>query len=262
MKKFVAIDIGASSGRFISGLINESKIILEEIHRFDNKMVVEDVGCFWDLDNMIAELKNGLRKVACDGVKPTSIGIDTWGVDYVLLDKDGKPLNKPFSYRDSRTDGIMEEFFNILPQNVLYEKTGVQFAQYNTLFQLFAELKNRPGIFEKTSSILMMPDYLNYFLTGNRSNEFTNATTTQMLNIKTRNWDDELLKMLGIPSTLFCDMKKPGTVLGNIKSELLQEVSLSGIPVVLPATHVLVQLLLVFLHQAITGLLLVLVPGR
>jgi rhamnulokinase len=237
LKNFIAIDIGASSGRFIRGTIKKTRVDLIEIHRFENKLINEEKGCFWDLDNLISELKKGLKIITSDGQKPESIGIDTWGVDYVLIGNNGEPLNKPFSYRDSRTDGIMAELFSIIPKKELYAKTGVQFAKYNTLIQLFAEVKNRPYIFKETSSILMIPDYLNYFFTGIKSNEFTNATTTQMLNVNSGTWDVQLLDLLGISRSLFCEPVKPGTMLGPLKQDIQQETGLSDVPVVLPATH-------------------------
>lgn len=237
MKKHcVAVDIGASSGRLISGHIENGALQLQEIHRFENKIVQKGNHFCWEVDTLFAEIKKGIHKCRELGLKPESIGIDTWAVDFVLLDEDGKPLTDAVSYRDPRTDGMMEEVFNIISKERLYLETGIQFQKFNTIYQLYALKQSNPEVLEKAKAFLMIPEYFNYLLTGKKANEYTNATSTQLVNAFTKKWDKELLEQLGINPDMFQEIQMPKTILGNLAEELVEEFGFD-MKVVLPATH-------------------------
>ena len=186
MAKYLAADIGASSGRIFEAVLNDRKIELREIFRFDDYLRYEEKTYFWDIEKIYGSIISGLKKYFNENEEEgLSIGIDTWGVDFVLLDGKDRMLGKAVSYRDSRTNGMMEKVFRIMAKEKIYEKTGIQFMEFNTLFQLYAlNLKNKE-LLEKAETFLMIPDYLNYLLTGEKINEITNASTTQMMNYKT-----------------------------------------------------------------------------
>ncbi len=235
-KHCVAVDIGASSGRLIAGHIENGALQLQEVHRFENKIVQKGNYFCWEVDTLFAEIKKGIHKCRELGLKPESIGIDTWAVDFVLLDEDGKPLTDAVSYRDPRTDGMMEEVFNIISKERLYLETGIQFQKFNTIYQLYALKQSNPELLEKAKAFLMIPEYFNYLLTGKKANEYTNATSTQLVNAFTKKWDKELLGQLGINSDMFQEIQMPKTILGNLTEELVEEFGFD-MKVVLPATH-------------------------
>lgn len=235
-KHCVAVDIGASSGRLIAGHIENGALQLQEVHRFENKIVQKGSHFCWEVDTLFAEIKKGIHKCRELGLKPESIGIDTWAVDFVLLDEDGKPLTDAVSYRDPRTDGMMEEVFNIISKERLYLETGIQFQKFNTIYQLYALKQSNPEMLEKAKAFLMIPEYFNYLLTGKKANEYTNATSTQLVNAFTKKWDKELLEQLGINSDMFQEIQMPKTILGNLTEELVEEFGFD-MKVVLPATH-------------------------
>jgi rhamnulokinase len=232
----VAVDIGASSGRLIAGNLDEGRLKLREIHRFENKLVQKDGQFCWDIFRIFEEIKTGIHKCRGMGITPASIGIDTWAVDFVLLDGDGNLLTEAVSYRDPRTDGMMEEVFSIIPKEKLYLETGIQFQKFNTIYQLFSLKRTSPKLLEKAKAFLMIPDFLNYLLTGIKANEYTNATSTQLVNAFTKSWDDTLLEKLGINRDLFQEIKMPKTVLGSLTEELVSEFGFD-MKVILPATH-------------------------
>ena len=190
----LAIDIGASSGRLVHGTMKSGKLVLNEIHRFPNFFREENGHSFWDIEFLFEEIIIGLQKAKQQGIQSCTLGIDTWAVDYILLDEKGKRLQNVYAYRDIRTEHTMEKVFSIIPKEIIYEKTGIQFLPFNTLFQLFEESKEA---LTKAHKILLVPDYLNYLLTGKCTFEITNASTTQLLNIKTRQLDTDLLDLLG-----------------------------------------------------------------
>lgn len=232
----LAVDIGASSGRLILGNLQNRKLTIEEIHRFENKVLECNNHIFWDLDHVFSEIIKGIHICKVHGITPVSIGIDTWGVDFVLLDEDDTLLTDAVTYRDSRTDGIMEEVFQRIPKKKIYERTGIQFLKFNTIFQLYALNKTQPEIMEKAKTFLMIPDYLNFLLTGVKVNEYTNSTTTQLVNAYTKNWDYELIRELGFKEDIFQEIKPPKTILGNLKKEWASQFGFD-MKVVLPATH-------------------------
>jgi rhamnulokinase len=221
-KCYLAIDLGASSGRVLAGLFEHGKLELKEMHRFWNGAVEKADGLHWDIDQLFTEIKTGLKNgFAAYGSAVQAIGVDTWGVDYGLLDADGKLVNTPFQYRDSRTDGMMDRVFKTVPKAEVYNRTGLQFMVFNTIYQLSAEL-SRPE-FKKTEQMLFIPDLLNYWLTGKAATEYTIASTSQLLNAKKRDWDFELIEKLGLPKKIFGKIVPPGTVLGPLTAELQQE---------------------------------------
>lgn len=213
MTYHVAIDIGASSGRVMLAQ-KEERLNLEEIHRFKNGFSKVEGHDRWDIDHLISNVLIGLEKVKQRGVTTCTIGIDTWAVDYVLLDDRGELLGQPVAYRDVRTQGAMEQFFQHIPKETLYQKTGIQFLNFNTLYQLFVEDRS---LLEKTEKILMIPDYIAYKLTGRMTGEVTNWSTTQFLNLESRTYDKELLKVLHIDTSKFPDLIEAGEIIGPLQ---------------------------------------------
>jgi rhamnulokinase len=236
MNYYLAVDIGASSGRHILSWFEDGKIHCEEIHRFYNGMDDVDGHKVWDTGRLFGEVIAGMKK--CAGMKkiPVSMGIDTWGVDYVLLDQDDKVLGRTYAYRDSRTDGMDEEVYRRIPERELYERSGIQKAIFNTVFQLQAAACSEPEILKSAESLLMIPDYLHFLLTGVKKQEYTNATTTGLVNPETNQWDMELIRRLGFPEKLFTGLSMPGTFVGKLREEIREEVGFDC-KVVLPATH-------------------------
>ena len=233
----LAFDFGASSGRAILSKFDGNKIELEEIYRFPNEPVRMGGHFYWDFLRLFHELKNGLKKAAARGVKISSIGIDTWGVDYGLLDKDDNLISTPICYRDNRTDHILEEIEKTIPYKKIYESTGIQYMQFNTLYQLYADLKQRPHILKEAKSLLFMPDLFSFFLTGSKFSEYSIASTAQLLNASEREWDYELLKELGLPTDILQKIIMPGQVIGKLTKEIQEEVGLGDIPVVAVGGH-------------------------
>src|SRR5690606_2691676 len=234
MKKYsIAVDIGASSGRLILGYLEQGLLKLKEIHRFENKIVKKDNLFCWEVEKLFQEIMNGLKKCGERGIYPDSIGIDTWAVDFVLLDEHDRPLTDAVSYRDPRTDGMMEEVFDLISKDRLYLETGIQFLKFNTIYQLYSIKKNHPEILEKAKTFLMIPDYFNYLLTGKKANEYTNATSTQLVNAFTKKWDNDILNTLGLNTEIFQEIKKPKTVLGTLTKKLVSELGFD-MKVILP----------------------------
>ena len=234
----LAVDIGASSGRHILGWLENGKIRLKEVYRFENKLTEKDGHLCWDIDHLASELKAGIRECAKLDCRPETMGIDTWAVDYVLLDEAGRRLTDAVAYRDERTDGMREELEaeGKLAFAEHYSRTGIQFQKFNTAYQLYAQKKENPEIFEKAAAMLMIPDYLGYLLTGKKAQEYTNATTTALVNAYTKDWDRELISKLGLPERIFLPISVPGTVLGDFSEEVQKELGLN-MTVILPATH-------------------------
>ena len=235
---FLAFDLGASSGRAILGTLENGKISLLEIHRFKNQMTKIHGNYFWNIYNLFEELKTGLKKCVSEfNIQPDSVGVDTWGVDYSLLDKKGVLVGLPYAYRDHRTDNAIDEFFKILPKKETYLLTGIQFMQFNTLFQLFASVKeNYPGL-EIAENLLFMPDTFNYLFTGIKKNEYTIASTSQMLKPGKPEWESKLFEAAGISKTLMGEIIQPGTKLGHLLPEILEETGSKVIPCVAVAGH-------------------------
>ncbi len=235
-KYYLAVDIGASSGRHMLASMKDGKMQLEEVYRFPNGMDNKNGTLCWDVERLITEIKNGLKKCKEIGKIPVSMGIDTWGVDYVLLDKDDNILGDTAGYRDSRTEGMDEKVYEVISQDDLYARTGIQKQIFNTIYQLMAVKQSHPEYLEQAETILMIPDYFNFLLTGVKKNEYTEATTGQLISPKTNDWDYELIDMLGYNSRMFLPVSMPGMVVGDFTEEVQKEVGFNC-TVVLPATH-------------------------
>lgn len=235
-KYYLAVDIGASSGRHILASMKDGKMQLEEVYRFPNGMDNVNGTLCWDVDRLFTEIKNGLKKCKELGKIPVSMGIDTWAVDYVLLDKNDEILGETAGYRDSRTTGMDEKVYETIPLDKLYARTGIQKQIFNTIYQLMAVREQHPEYMEQAETMLMIPDYFQFLLTGVKKQEYTNATSTQLIDPKTNDWDYELIEMLGYNRKVFQSVSMPGTVVGNFTKEIQEEIGFDC-EVVLPATH-------------------------
>ena len=233
---YLAVDIGASSGRHMLASMEDGKMKLEEVYRFPNGMDNKNGTLCWDVDRLFTEIKNGLKKCKELGKIPATMGIDTWGVDYVLLDEKNQILGDTVGYRDSRTNGMDEKVYEKISLSALYERTGIQKQIFNTIYQLMAVKETHPEYLEQAKAILMIPDYFHFLLTGVKKNEYTNATTGQLVNPTTNDWDYELIDMLGYNKEMFQPVSMPGTVVGEFTQDIQNEVGFNC-KVVLPATH-------------------------
>lgn len=233
-EKIAAVDIGASSGRVILSEVRDGILSLTEVHRFENTLRCDDVfghQC-WDLDFLEAEMRKGLA-VAREQGGLASVGVDTWGVDYVLLDENLERIGPAVSYRDHRTDGMMDTVFTSISRAEIYRRTGTQFLQFNTLYQLAATVRQHPEWLARARHFLMIPDYLHFRLCGVLSNEYTNATTTQLFNLHQNDWDADLLEVAGLPRTAMMHPVEAGTIIGEMPASRNE----TAIKVVAPATH-------------------------
>ncbi|MDL2029054.1 rhamnulokinase [Bacillus subtilis] len=231
---YTAIDIGASSGRIMVGELNEGKLDIQEIHRFANGFSQRDGHCFWDIDHLLKQILQGLQKVKTLGYEHCTVGIDTWAVDYVLLDEKGDRLREAISYRDRRTDHTIDKLEHTLSKAAIYQKTGIQFQPFNTIYQLYEEDRE---LLIKTDKIMMVPDYLGYCLTGKAVTEITNASTTQLLNASTGNLDPELLEAVSVQEQQFAPLTEPGCELGKLRNEWFPDYDLPACKVMTVATH-------------------------
>lgn len=233
---FLGIDIGASSGRHILAHMDAGKMVLEEIYRFPNGMTDISGEKCWDVEALFKNIKEGMKKCKELGKIPVSMGIDTWGVDFVLLDKENNRIGNSVAYRDGRTTKMDEEVYKVISEDELYGRTGIQKAIFNTIYQLEAVKVKHPEYFEKAEAMLMMPDYFHFLLTGVKLQEYTNATTGQLISPDTKDWDYELIDRLGFPRKIFMPVKMPGTIVGELSASVSEEVGFNT-KVVLPATH-------------------------
>ena len=231
---YLAVDIGASSGRHILGEIKNGKLVIEEIYRFSNGAVKKNGHICWELDRLFAEIINGMKKCAELGKIPHSMGIDCFGVDFVLLDENDNILGDTVAYRDTRTEAVKDAVNEAYPD--LYATTGIAEQLYNSVYQLAAIKKEHPEYIERAKRFLMLTEYFNFRLTGNKKNEYTNSTTTMLLNAVTEDFDEGILKAIGVPKEIFSKPEKPGTPVGTLRDEIKKEVGFDC-KVILPATH-------------------------
>ncbi|MBU8568256.1 rhamnulokinase [Virgibacillus pantothenticus] len=232
----LAVDIGASSGTVIAGYLQNKKMVIDEVYRFENRLIQKNGYFCWDIEKLFAEVKKGIHLTKKKGLIPVSIGVDTWAVDFVLLDENEELLMDAVSYRDPRTDGMMDEVFSIFSKELLYLETGIQFQKFNSIYQLYYVKKKYPELLEKAKTFLMIPDYFHYLLTGVKVNEYTNATTTQLINAFTKKWDRDLLKKLDINDQIFQQILLPKESIGRLRPQLVEEFGFD-MEVILPATH-------------------------
>ena len=237
-KYFFAVDLGATSGRTIIGSLSDGKFDLEELTRFDNNLIETGGHFYWDIYALYYEIIKGLKLVAQRNIPIQSIGIDTWGCDFVYVGKDGAILRNPMAYRDPHTFGMMEKYFDEkVSKEKVYEKTGIQFMNFNSLFQIYAMRKAGNVALENADKVLFIPDALSYMLTGKAICEYTVASTSQILNPMTKDLDEELVESLGLKRSQFGEMTSPATIIGTLTKEVQKMTGLTAIPVIAVAGH-------------------------
>ena len=235
---YVAIDLGASSGRHVAGLFDGRLLTLEEIHRFENGPVAAGAHLYWDLLRLWQNVLAGLRMVhAKHGERVASMGVDTWGVDFGLVGRNDELLGNPVCYRDARTNGMMDRAFSIVPRAEIFAQTGLQFMQINTLYHLLAMKLQDSPLLEMAETLLMMPDLFHWLLTGVKANEMTEASTSQCFNPAKGRWATELLDRLGLPKKIFGPIIQPGTKLGQLLPQIASATGMNKVDVIAPGTH-------------------------
>jgi rhamnulokinase len=236
-KKLLAFDLGAESGRGVLGLFDGQRLKLEVVHRFANGPVRTLDVLSWDVLRLYAEMLTALRRCAADYGSVDGLGVDTWGVDFALLGRDGSLLGNPRHYRDPHTEGIMDEAFTRVPRAEIFRQTGLQFMRFNTLFQLLALQRSRSPLLEVAQTLLLMPDLFHFFFTGIQVNEFTDASTTQLYDPTARGWARGLIEAFGLPAQVLGTVVPPGTVLGPLRPSVATDTGLNAVPVIAPASH-------------------------
>lgn len=234
---YLAADFGGGSGRVIAGFLLHGKLELEEIHRFSNRQVKLGNHVYWDFPALFEDMKTGLKLAAQKGYTVKGIGIDTWGVDFGLIDKNGNLLGNPICYRDARTDGMPAEVFKILDEQKHYAATGIQVMAINTLFQLHSMKRNRDPQLEVARQLLFMPDLFSYYLTGTANNEYCIASTSELLDAKRRDWSQDTIHALELPEHLFGEIIQPGTIRGTLKEDIARETGLGAVDVIAVGSH-------------------------
>lgn len=237
-KRFLAFDLGAESGRTILGTLDDGRIEIHEMNRFPTGISNLRGALVWNVIGFYEKMKEGLKACAAEGItEPDGIAVDTWGVDFVLLDRDGNPTGVPIAYRDSRTDGMLDELFKVMPRERLYKLTGIQVMQINSLFQLFSMARAESPQIEIAHDLLFIPDYFTYLFTGKKISEFSIATTSQMFNPVSKQWDQEILDAAGIPSRIMRDVIPSGSVVGALDPGICHETGIKQAKVIATAGH-------------------------
>jgi rhamnulokinase len=234
---YAAIDLGAESGRVVKGVLADGKLTLHEINRFPNGMVPIAGRFHWNLIRLYESIVEAFKVCAQSDVPIESIGVDSWGVDFVLLAEDESLMGLPVAYRDSRTDGMMQTLFKRIPAETIYEKTGIAFMKFNSIYQLLALAEQKSEALKHARHFLMIPDYFHYLFTGKITNEYTDATTSQGINLKTGAWDEDIFKAIGVSTDIMHKLIKPGTTIGPLNEHLQAVTGLGPVPVIAPGTH-------------------------
>jgi rhamnulokinase len=238
VKTYIAVDLGAESGRVMLGLVSADKLALEEIHRFGNGPVEENGTLRWDFEGLLEEIKTGIVKAVKQARGDISgIGVDSWGVDFGLLDSDGKLIEKPYHYRDSRTNEMLDKAFELMSKREIYENTGIQFMQLNSLYQVLAMRLANHEVLAKTKQLIFIGDLFSYFLCGKAFSEYSLASTSQMMDMKTGQWSKAILDKLSLPIDIMPDIVETGTVVGQLTESIAKELGCERIPVIATASH-------------------------
>ena len=235
--KFLAIDLGADSGRGIVGELEDKKITLHEINRFNNQIVRIFGGDYWNIYDLYEKIKLSIKKAFVEYGELSGIGIDSWGLDFVFLDKYGSIIGLPNTYRDSRLDGMAQRFFKRISKEIIYKKTGIQFLKFNTLYQIYAYKLRNPEMFQYVDKILFLPDYLNYLFTGEKLNEYTISSTSQILKARNKQWSDVIVKSIGISKSLFFNVTEPGSIIGRMHPKIKEELNVPSVDFLLVPSH-------------------------
>jgi sugar (pentulose or hexulose) kinase len=237
-KKYIAVDLGAESGRVMLGSVSADKLALEEVHRFGNGPIEEAGTLRWDFERLLSEIKTGIGKAVKQAVGDISgIGVDSWGVDFGLLDADGKLIEKPYHYRDSRTNAMMDKAFELMDKRKIYESTGIQFMQLNSLYQVLAMRLANSEALAKTKQLIFIGDLFSYFLCGQAFGEYSLASTSQMMDMKTGQWSKAIFDELSLPIDIMPDIVETGTVVGKLTKQIADEFGCDQIPVIATASH-------------------------
>jgi len=234
---FIAVDIGAESGRVMLASLGDGKLSLQQVHRFANSPLEQQNSLRWDFQKILSEIKTGIKKAFAITNDIESIGIDTWGVDFGLIDEKGTLIENPYHYRDKRNQGVLEKACQIVPKKDIYFNTGIQFLPFNSLYQLLAYKWQKPDVLSKASKLLFMPDLFVYFLTGAVGAEYTIASTSQMMDMKTGQWSQKLMQALDLPAVLLPEIVQPGTNIGALKKEIADQLDCNQIPVIVVGSH-------------------------
>src|SRR3972149_8844503 len=238
VKKYIAVDLGAESGRAMLGSVSDKKLTLEEIYRFNNGPIKENETLRWDFNKLLCEVKEGISKaVKAAKTQVHGIGIDSWGVDFGLIDNDGKLVENPYHYRDIRTNGMMEKAFELMDKRKIYENTGVQFMQLNTVYQLLAMRLSNSVALAKAKNLILIADLFSYYLCGKVFAEYTLASTTQFMNMRTGRWSKKVLEKLSLPIDIMPRIIQPGTVVGQLAAKIGNEIGCGAIPVIATGSH-------------------------
>ena len=237
-ERFIAFDFGAESGRAILGSLEGKKISLEELHRFPNRQISASGHIHWDMTYLMGELEKGLLSAVERGHRELlGLGIDTWGVDFGLVDRNNQILGHPFAYRDPRTQGMMEKAFQLMSREKMYSCTGIQFMPFNSVFQLLSMVDSKSPFLEQCETLLFMPDLFNFLLTGQKCSEYTIASTSQLLNAQQKNWEPEIFEKLGLPLDIMASIVPPGTIIDRLLPEITEETGILPVDVIAPACH-------------------------
>jgi rhamnulokinase len=236
-KRYIAVDLGAESGRVMLGMVSAEKIRLEEIHRFTNGPIEQNGTLRWDFPRLIAEVKNGIGKAVKHAHNIAGIGVDSWGVDFGLLDEKGELIENPYHYRDSRTNGMIEKACELMPKREIYEHTGIQFMQLNTVYQLLSMRLSDSSALKKAKRLIFMADLVSYFLSGNSFAEYTLASTSQLMDMRTGKWSRTIFQKLNLPLEIMPEIIPPATVIGALTEKAAKEIGCAAIPVIAVGSH-------------------------